>query len=223
VEFRRAAVSFMLKGVIGVFCKIDNREYYKILSNNEPVILAINHINFLEIPVLVAYGYPLYITGLAKIETWKNPFFAFLFNTYHAIPIERGRAFMNSFKKVRKAVDNGYSVIIAPEGTRSKTGVLGKGKAGIIQLALDADVPVLPVVHYGGENIWKNIKRFRRTRFIFSVGKPFRIKFDGRPDKETREEMLDEVMGQMARLLPEDKRSSYIHQAELPCKHLEFL
>jgi 1-acyl-sn-glycerol-3-phosphate acyltransferase len=100
---------------------------------------------------------------------------------------------------------------------------LGKGKAGIILLALHTGSPVLPVVHYGGENIWKNIKRLRRTPFYFKAGRPFKIKFNGMPNRETRKEMLDELMGQMAKLLPVQMRGDYTEQAELSCRHLEFI
>ena len=124
---------------------------------------------------------------------------------------------------MREAMDQGFFVCIAPEGTRSKNGVLGKGKAGVIQLALYTGSPVLPVVHYGGERIWENIRHFRRTPFCFRAGRPFRIKFEGRPDREERETILGEVMGQMARLLPAEMRGVYAEAAERDCTYLEFL
>ena len=223
VEFRRAAVSFFLKSVLGTLCKIDSHELVEALSRNKPLILAINHVNFLEVPVFVSYGYPMYVTGLAKSETWDNPFFAFLFNTYKAIPIHRGSAFTEAFKQVREAIGNGFFVIIAPEGTRSKNGVLGEGKAGIVHMAIDAQSPILPVVHYGGEHIWENIRHLRRTPFFFRAGRPFRIKFEGRPNRKAREEILGEVMGQMALLLPMEMRGIYAQHAERECKYLDFL
>jgi 1-acyl-sn-glycerol-3-phosphate acyltransferase len=223
MDFRRAIVNLMLKRLLDMLCRIDNSELFMALKLNKPLIIVINHTNFLEVPILVTHSYPLYLTGLVKAETWKNPIFAFLFNTYRAIPIDRNRAFKDAFKQVREAIDNGYFVAIAPEGTRSKNGILGNGKGGIIPLALEADVPVLPVVHCGGEQIWKNIRRFKRTPFYFKAGRPFRLKFDGRPDKEVREKMLCEVMGQIARLLPVEKRGFYAQQAESECAYLEFL
>jgi len=222
--FRRAVVSFFLRIVLRIICKIDCREFNKALSENKPLLVIFNHINFLEVPILVAHSYPKYVTGLVKSETWNNPFFAFLFNTYRAIPIDRGGAFQEAFKKVHDAIHNGFFMCIAPEGTRSKDGVLGKGKPGIIQLAFEADVPILPIAHHGGERVWKNIKRFKRTPFCFKTGRPFRIKFDGRsPGKEEREEILTEVMGQIARLLPENMRGVYSEQVERECKYLDFI
>jgi len=224
MEFRRAAVSIFLRSVLNVICKIDCREFIKALSENKPLLVIFNHVNFLEVPILVAHSYPKHVTGLVKSETWDNPFFAFLFNTYSAIPIDRGGAFQEAFKKVHNAIDNGFFMCVAPEGTRSKDGVLGKGKPGIIQLAFEADVPILPVAHHGGEHVWENMKHFKRTPFYFRAGRPFRIKFDGKPPgKEEREEIMTEVMGQMARLLPENMRGIYSGQAEQDCKYLEFI
>jgi 1-acyl-sn-glycerol-3-phosphate acyltransferase len=220
---RRVIVTYTLKAILDILCKIECSEYVKALSKNKPMIIAFNHTNFLEVPILVSHSYPKYVTGIAKVETWNNTIFSFLFNTYHAIPIERGGVFKGLFKKVKELTDKGYFVSIAPEGTRSKNGVLRSGKSGIIQLAYETNLPVMPVVHYGGENIWKNMKRFRRTSFCIKAGQPFMIKFDGRPEKGVRDEMLGEVMGQLARLLPEDKRGCYAEQAQRETKHLEFL
>ena len=223
MSFRRSAVNLVLKRVLDTLCRIDNRELFDALSKNGPLIVAINHINFLEVPILVTHSYPMYLTGLVKAETWKNPFFAFLFNTYQAIPIDREGAFQEAFRQAGKMMNDGISVAIFPEGTRSKSGVLGKGKGGIIHLALDTGAPVLPVAHYGGENIWENMKHFKRTQFCFKAGRPFKIRFQGRPEKEVREEMLGEVMGQIARLLPVEMRGIYTEHAERECKYLDFL
>jgi 1-acyl-sn-glycerol-3-phosphate acyltransferase len=193
------------------------------LSKNKPLIVAMNHVNFLEMPILVAHGYPLNITGVAKTETWNNPILAFLFNTYQAIPIDRSGAFQKVFAQIREAIDKGSFVCVFPEGTRSKDGVLRKGKAGIIYMALENNVPVLPVVHYGGERVWDNLRHLRRTPFCFKAGRPFRINYEGRPGREDREVIIDEVMGQMARLLPEEMRGVYAEQTERECKYLEFI
>ncbi len=223
MNFRRAVVNKVLKGIFDTICKIDSTEYMGILSKSKPLIVVFNHINFLEVPILVTHSYPLYLTGLVKSETWKNPLFSFLFNTYKAIPIERNGSYNTAFAQVRKAIDEGSFVAISPEGTRSTDGILQKAKAGIVQLALSTGIPILPIAHYGGQHVWKNMKKFKRTPFIFKAGHPFKIKFDGRPGRTEREEILGEVMGQIARLLPEEMRGYYAHQAEQENKYLEFI
>jgi 1-acyl-sn-glycerol-3-phosphate acyltransferase len=220
--FRRFVVSYAMKGLLSIICKIDCREFVEALKENKPLLVVLNHINFLEVPILVTHSYPIYVSGLVKSETWNNPIFSFISNTYKAIPIDRKKSFIESFKHVCEAIENGYYMCVAPEGTRSRDGVLGKGKAGIIQLAIEANVPILPIAHYGGENIWKNIRRFRRTPFYFKAGRPFRIKVQSLPGHKEREEIMTEVMVQIARLLPEKMRGVYSQQTQNECKYLEF-
>jgi len=221
--FRRAAVTYIIKGIVKCLCKVEKNEFASVLSRNGPVLVIFNHVNFLEIPIFLTESYPLPVSGLAKSESWKNPILAFLFNTFHVVPINRKGAFSDTFKQVRQAMDNGISICIAPEGTRSKTSVLQRGKAGIVQLALDTNASILPVAHHGGESFWKNLRRFRRTPFHLETGRPFRIKYEGRPGRGEREEILSEVMGQIARLLPAQMRGIYAQQAECECKYLDFI
>jgi len=187
------------------------------------MLVIFNHINFLEVPILVTHSYPLYVSGIVKSETWDNPIFSFLFNTYKAIPIDRKGVYSGSFKKAMKAINKGYYICVAPEGTRSKNGILGKGKPGVIQLAIESNTPILPVAHYGGQDIWKNMRRLRRTPFCFKAGRPFRINLDSMPGKEEREKIMTEVMVQMARLLPEELRGEYASHVDTECKYIEFI
>ena len=220
---RWVAVNRVLKVLVDSICKVDSGQFYKTLSHNKPMIVAMNHINFLDVPTIVSHAYPVQMTGLAKRETWKNPIFSYCFDAYRAIPIDRNGSFREAFRKVQDAINSGYFVIIAPEGTRSKNGVLGQGKAGIVNLAIESNVPVLPVVHYGGEHFWNNIRRFKRTPIYFKAGRPFIIKTEGRPDKKSREKILNEIMGQMAILLPEELRGSHKEHAKEECLFLEFI
>jgi 1-acyl-sn-glycerol-3-phosphate acyltransferase len=216
-----------MKRALDTLCKIDSSEFISVLNymknSSQPVIIAFNHINFLEVPVMVAHSYPLLLTGLVKAETWNNPIMAFLADTFNAIPLDRDGFFGKAFKEAKKALDEGFFVCIAPEGTRSRNGVLGRGKAGVVQLALVTGAPVLPIVNYGGEKVWENIRHFKRTPLQFKAGRPFRFKFEGNLDREMRTVLLEELMGQIASLLPEEKRGIYAEQAHKECKYLEFL
>jgi 1-acyl-sn-glycerol-3-phosphate acyltransferase len=227
----RAVITRILHLLLRALCIIDSQEFLNAIHGNKqikafeaPMIIAINHINFLEIPMLVALSYPVYLTGLVKDETWKNPFVGFLMDVYNAIPLNRDGSYVQTFKQVQKIMEKEQVFIaIAPEGTRSTNGILSQGKAGIVQLALLTGVPILPVVHFGGEKIWENMRRLRRTPFHFRVGRPFRFKYEGRPDKKTKQAMLNELMGQIAALLPETMRGAYADQVSKEPEYLEFL
>jgi 1-acyl-sn-glycerol-3-phosphate acyltransferase len=162
--------------------------------------------------------------GVIKDTTWKNPFMAFLLETFDAIPLNRGGAYLDTFKNVKTAIENGAFIGIAPEGTRSGTGVLQKGKAGIVQLAFMTGAPILPVAHFGGQDFWRNFKQFKRTPIRYKVGRPFHFKFEGeKPARAEREILVDELMRQIAALLPEELRGEYATQVSQTCEHLEFL
>jgi 1-acyl-sn-glycerol-3-phosphate acyltransferase len=228
-RLRRALVNPPLKGILSLLCKVDAREYVDAIdrwSSEHPttgLIIAINHINFLEVPMLVCFSNPRHVTGIVQAKAWGNPFMGFLFDTYDAIPLNRDGAYLHTFRKVAEALKDGYDICIAPEGTRSKNGILASAKPGIVQLAWMSGAPVLPLAHYGGQLFWDDLRHLRRTPFTFHAGKPFRFRFNGEPDKDTARKMTGELMGRIASLLPEDMRGVYAQAAREEPQYLESL
>ncbi|MEE9553299.1 MAG: lysophospholipid acyltransferase family protein, partial [candidate division Zixibacteria bacterium] len=82
---------------------------------------------------------------LAKKELFKNLFLRVLISSLNSIPVKRGVFDRSALLRAETVLKNGYGLIFFPEGTRSKTGELGKGKPGIGMLARKAMVPILPV------------------------------------------------------------------------------
>jgi len=97
---------------------------------------------------------------------------------------------------------------IAPEGTRSKTGSLQRGKPGAAYLALRANVPILPVVVTGTERVFRDLLRLRRPRVRVVIGEPFRLTL---PEDEKRplQALADRMMYRLAELLPPEYRGVY--------------
>ena len=174
-----------------------------------PLILAINHINFLEIPLLYTLLRPRRVLGMTKAETWHNPAFRILANLWEAIPLRRGVADTRAFNRAAAELRRGAIVGIAPEGTRSRHGRLQKANAGIITLAARTGAPILPVAHYGGEEVFRSFRRFRRARVTVRVGKPVVVAEGGTLTRVQREAYLNEVMTALARLMPPEYRGYY--------------
>jgi 1-acyl-sn-glycerol-3-phosphate acyltransferase len=172
-----------------------------------------NHINFLEMPVLYTRLMPRPISVLAKAETWDNPAIGWLFDTLggsDAIPVRRGEADMEALRQALAALAAGQILCLAPEGTRSGHGRLQRGQPGVVMLALHSGAPILPLVYFGGERFRHNLKRLRRTDFHIRVGQPFYLEAGGRRvTREMRQQMADEIMCQMAALLPAEYRGVY--------------
>jgi len=110
----------------------------------------------------------------------------------------------------KEALAERQILVVAPEGTRSKTGHLQRGKPGFSLLASEAKSPIQPMAFYGGEVIWDNMQRLVRTDFHVRVGEIYQLKpgLDIR-DKEVRQGVTDETMWLIAALLPEEYRGFY--------------
>jgi len=222
VTFRTTVVTAGIKGLVRFICKVDDEALRKV-PREGPLIVVVNHINFLEIPVLYTHLHPRPMTAYAKVETWDNPLLAFLSNSWGAIPLRRGEADVEAIQKGLRALRDGSILFIAPEGTRSHTGHLLRGKPGTALLALRSGAPLLPIACYGGEKFQDNIKRLRRTDFYIVVGEPFYVQADGRKARrEARQKIADEVMYQISALLPQDYRGCYADLSEATEHYLRF-
>lgn len=192
-----------------VLCRIDAPDLFKIPKHG-PLIVYSNHTGQIEVPLMYAHLQPRPITGLAKMETWNGWFLRWIFNLWGAIPIRRGEADMEAIRKSLVALEKGYILAIAPEGTRNRTGKLIRAHPGVFTLAMRSGAPLLPVAHWGGENFLTNTKQLKRTDFHVRVGKPFKLD-PGRErvSREIRQQIVDEMMYRLAALLPEYYRGAY--------------
>jgi 1-acyl-sn-glycerol-3-phosphate acyltransferase len=215
-------VNSTLKNLTRIICRVDDRQLSHIPCAG-PLILVANHINFLEVPLVYTHLMPRPVTGFAKAETWENPVMAFLFNVWKAIPLRRGEADLEAIRQAVKVLKQGGILAVAPEGTRSGDGRLQRGHPGIVFLAEMSEAPLMPLVYYGGEDFRRNIKRLRRTDFHILVGQPFRIQFaSDRPTRQERVEITDEIMFQLAALLPPANRGYYRDLSAATEKYLVF-
>jgi len=175
-----------------------------------PLIVISNHTGQIEVPVLATLMQPRKITGWAKAEAFDNLLLRWVFWAWEIIPVRRGEADMNALKRALRAIEGGYIFGIAPEGTRNKTGRLRRGMPGTVILAIRSGAPIMPVVHWGGEVYLRNLKRLKRTDFHIRVGEPFRIDVEGvKVTAEIRQQIADEMMYRIAKLLPEEYRGEY--------------
>ena len=114
-----------------------------------PQILASNHVCNFD-PLLVGLGARREIHFLAKEELFKaSRWFEWLIHTYNAWPVRRGGADAAAIRSCSWLLGKRQTIVLFPEGTRSKTGDINQFKPGIGMLAITNRVPVVPV-HLGG-------------------------------------------------------------------------
>ncbi len=215
-------VTYTIKGLTRMLCRVEG-EPLRMVPARGPLILVCNHINFLEVPVMFTHLQPRPVTGFAKSETWDNPLLAPLFNLWGAIPLQRGAADTAALRKGLQALEKGYILTITPEGTRSHDGRLRQGQPGLITLAQHSHAPLLPLVYYGHEVLRDNLRRLKRAEFHIAVGQPFYLDIPpGKITRTTRQAMTDEIMYQLANLLPPGYRGVYNQSPAADTQYLRF-
>ncbi|TFJ93800.1 lysophospholipid acyltransferase family protein [Lentibacillus salicampi] len=118
------------------------------VPENGPVIICSNHISNFDPPV-VGITSPRDIYFMAKGELFEKPFLGKLLTGIHAFPVKRGMSDRNALRKGLKILEQGNTLGLFPEGTRSKTGRLGKPLAGAGFFALRSKAAIIPCAVIG--------------------------------------------------------------------------
>lgn len=209
MKFTHWFINFIIRVYTRITCRIDAPDLQKFPMHG-PLIAIANHTGQIEVPMLFAHLQPRPLTGWAKVEAWDNWFLNWVFGVWGAIPVRRGAADMKALKLALKALEEGKIFGLAPEGTRNKTGKLIRAMPGTVIIALHSNAPIIPIAHWGGEVYLKNLKRLKRTDFHIRIGDPFKVNVDGvKVTGEVRQQIVDEMMYELAKLLPEEYRGAY--------------
>ncbi len=177
------------------------------------VIVAANHLGRLDTAVL------LYILDrediiMAVAEKYKNHLiFGAIGRAANAIWLNRFEADFAALREILARMQQGGLMVIAPEGTRSKTASMQQGKMGAAFLASKSGYPVLPVALTGTEDagVLANLKRFRRSKIKVVASTAYSIEIPkGKGRDQAMNEATDELMCRIAALLPESYRGYYM-------------
>jgi 1-acyl-sn-glycerol-3-phosphate acyltransferase len=209
MTLKKRALMAVVKALTAVLCRVDGDELARV-PDTGPLIIVANHVNFLDVPVVFTRLHPRPVTGFAKAETWDTPGLRLLFDIWEAIPIRRGEADVQAIRGGLAALEAGSILGVAAEGTRSGNGRLQRGHGGVVVLAQHSGAPILPLVCYGAENYRRSWTRLRRAEFHIVVGQPFFLRSKaGQAGRARRQQITDEIMYQLAALLPPEYRGEY--------------
>jgi 1-acyl-sn-glycerol-3-phosphate acyltransferase len=204
---RRCWVTFSAN-VIGVYASLCNDFRIKGAENiphEGGVLLASNHISAYEtifIPSAVIRKFPFQMLWApAKEELFRTPFQRWLYSSWGAFPVRRGRD-VRAGKTLNDLLRD-QKVMLFPEGTRHPDGVLGKGNRGVGKIIYDMRPTVIPTALVG-LNTWRFPHFGQRAQVVF--GKPLDYTdLCSREDcKETHQLIVDRVMAAIAELLKEE-------------------
>ncbi len=202
-----------LRKILTVAIKVLTRTTYDGLENipaEGGALIAFNHGSFLDSVVLFINPKRHDLTGMVTRKYLKNPVVKWIVTTAGIIWLDRDSADFAAFTAGVKTLRGGWMLGLSPEGTRSRTGELLQGKAGIVLLEQKTRVPVIPTGIVGMKDVFKKILTLQRPKITVKFGKP--ITFPPLSREHREEEMnaeIDKIMAHIAALLPEDQRGYY--------------
>ncbi|MCE7981173.1 MAG: 1-acyl-sn-glycerol-3-phosphate acyltransferase [Caldilinea sp. CFX5] len=155
---------------------------------------------------LLGYASPRQIFYMAKMELFRiHPWFSRFMVAAGAFPVDRGKSDTSAITAAETLLRQGKVLGMFPEGTRSRTGVLGRGKSGVVRIAQAAQSPIVPAVVINSGAVFKQLGR---PEVIVRFGPPL-VFTDDDHQKMTIQAQTDAVMRAMAQLLPPSQRGSY--------------
>ncbi|MET3721519.1 MULTISPECIES: lysophospholipid acyltransferase family protein [unclassified Arthrobacter] len=210
------AVRWTFRGLVSGTCRptvigLEN------VPKDGPFIVAPNHLSFFD-SVIVQALMPRPVAFFAKAEYFttggvKGKVMKSFFESVGSIPVERGEqaASVQALRTLLDILEAGKGIGIYPEGTRSRDGILYRGRTGVGWLALATGAPVIPVGLIGTENLQPaGEKGFRPHRFTMKVGEPLYFDKTG-PDHSlpARRQVTDRIMDAIAELSGQERSTSY--------------
>ena len=166
------------------------------IDARQPYIYMPNHQSNFDIPVLLGH-LAVQFRWLAKMELFKIPIFGHAMRKAGYISIDRNnrKSAIKSLERAAQKIKNGVSVLIFPEGTRSRDGKIRSFKKGGFIMAIDSGAPIVPVVISGARAIMTKGKfRVNPGRIRMVIHEPINTSTYTRQTKDALMERVRRVM-----------------------------
>ena len=196
-KIERATIKTIIYGVYRILFRIEitNSENLPI---DEPCIVCANHINYWDAVGLVVTSKKR-IRFIAKEDLFNSRFLNWLAHIFDVIPIKRGKRDLDSMKICLKALKNGETLGIFPEGTRKGLAKGAKVQNGAAYMAMKAKVKVVPV------GIQGNFKPFTKVKLNYGKPLDFSKLNKENPEKDNLELATKEIIDNIVMLTKQEK------------------
>lgn len=179
-----------------------------------PVVVASNHMSIIDPTYLVRafWKHGRLARFLAKQSIWKVPIVGNVMRTSGQIPVDRAGSAASSLRAAEHLVETGSLLIVYPEATLTRDPALWpmKGKTGAARLALESGAPLVPIAHWGAQQVLPPYGKLRwwpfpRKRIVVLIGEPLDLSaWRDRPvDQRTLGEITDALMDAITELQAE--------------------
>ena len=210
-------IRFVFRIVLKIIARVSISGYGNVPEEGGAIVVT-NHIGRLDalLGVILADRDDFILMIAEKYQ--KNAFWRWTAREVDAVWLDRYDADFQALRVVFKRLKEGEILGMAPEGTRSKSEVLVEGKPGAAYLAAKTGVPIIPIGLTGTEDrvVKERLPRLRRLDIRIRIGEPFYLPpFDRKNRDLYLEQNTDEIMCQIAALLPPSYRGFYADHPRL--------
>lgn len=146
------------------------------IPQNETLLIVSNHQSNFDVVVLMGY-LKIPFGVISKKELKKIPIFSTWMKLFHCVFMDRSTP-RKSVEAIQESINNikaGYSQLIFPEGTRSKSNTMGTFRAGSLKIALKTNTTILPVTVNDTYKIFEETNKIKSANVKLTVHKPIRL------------------------------------------------
>jgi 1-acyl-sn-glycerol-3-phosphate acyltransferase len=212
----RSFLSWLIRFIINLIAHVEIRNLENIPAKGGFVI-ATNHLGRLDVALLFYALEGNFILPVA--EKYEHHWlYGPIGNAMGALWLDRFNADVGSVREILARMKAGGILVIAPEGTRSKTEAMAEGKPGVAYLAMKAGMPIVPIALAGTEDrvVIERLKHFNKSEIKIVVGPAFMLPpVKGREREAALKQYTDEIMCRIGALLPEKYRGVYAEHPRL--------
>ena len=122
------------------------------LTPGTPYLFLANHQSIYDIPVLF-WHLPYQVRILAKASLGRFPFLGGHLRRSGHVLVDRSKPGSSTMLQIKELITQGVSLLVFPEGTRSADGRVARFRAGIVMLAIEAGLPIVPVAVEGTRHV----------------------------------------------------------------------
>jgi len=187
-----------------VHVRVEGREN---LPTSGPYIIVSNHINWKD-PPLISITLDRSVRYMAKIQAFSYPVLGYILRATGAFPVRRGEGDRRALVTALRVLEGGQILGFFPEGHRSESGALQRGKPGVGFLAARLpEVPLVPIAMSGTKQ--SLLRLIFGGQAVLRVGRPFRLVELSDDERRDEQAVTDAVMRRVASLLPDEMRGAY--------------
>jgi 1-acyl-sn-glycerol-3-phosphate acyltransferase len=214
--FNRVSRTMLHPVFIGLFRLLARIELHGLgnIPLGKPYVVVFNHVSTFDPPFLLTF-WPETLEVLGASDIWNRFGYGqnLLVRLFGGIPVHRGEYDRQALERVTRILKSGQPLLISPEGGRTRTPGMRRGRPGLAHIIEEARVPVVPVGIVGTtSDFFVRAIRAQRPALSLRVGSPIHLpplEEKGEARRLSRQHNVDLVMRAVAELLPEEYRGVY--------------